>query len=101
MLLLMNLQISVDYLEPTKPTKVCVFGFDFNSTDGECHLILNLAGKVDKNSADVFIVCPSGYIYSGGKLCTKKEERNMIAAPRVCLPNANLDPNGKCRDVYN
>jgi len=80
---------------------ICVFGFGFNPTDGECHLTLNLAGKVDKNNIDLFIICPMGSIYSGsGKLCEKLEGRHMIDAPLTCSKKLKLDPNGECRDEW-
>ncbi len=90
-----NLQ---NYLEPT----VCVFGFEFNPIDGECHLTKNIAGKVDRTSTDLFIICPIGYTYPGsGKLCEKAADRRfMINAPIVCSDGSLPNLKGECRQIW-
>lgn len=86
-------------MEPT----ICVFGFDFDPTDGDCHMNINIAGKVDATStSDLFIICPLGYIYPGsGKLCNKAGNRRyMIVAPVICEQGAQLDANGQCKEIW-
>lgn len=96
--MLINLQNNIDYSEP----KICVFGFDLHP-DGECHLSLSIAGKVETNDITLFIICPLGYIYSGsGKLCKKFERgtKHMIDIPVICQSGTKPDPNGKCRGIW-
>lgn len=82
---------------------ICIFGFDFDPTDGDCHLTTNIAGKVDAtDGTDLFIICPIGYIYTGsGKLCKKAGDRRyMIVAPVVCPSGSQPNSNGECKDIW-
>lgn len=88
-----------DNIEPL----ICVFGFDINPNDGECHLTVNIAGKVENNDINLLIICPRGYIYSGsGKLCKKSEfdGRSVIDFPVICPPGYQPDKKGYCRSIW-
>jgi len=79
----------------TEP-KVCVLGYEFNATDGECHPSENIAEDDIAN-----INCPIGFIYSGsGKSCTKIQHRCIICPPSTCKEGSKMDKNGICREIW-
>lgn len=71
-----------------------MLGYEFNTTDGDCHLSKNIAEVVANT-------CPIGYVYSGsGKLCNKIQPRCIICPPSVCNDGAKMDRNGRCREIW-